>query len=179
MKIRHLAVLLLGPFIVFGCNSSSVSSIQSQSPLSHETISISQLEERVYQLTNRYRQSQGLSILKKHAGLSELAREHSARLQREAREGKSRIHHRGYKERLNVSRSRYQLSIHEIISVQWGNARKGVAERLFESYLSSNSHRRILRLQPAEQLGIGVVVGPDNYVYLTGILGVPRYPNSF
>ena len=157
--------------VLSSCGPSYVTQPSHTAPSGREAA----LADEVFQTVNSYRRSRGAEPLKRHAGLDELAREHSAFLQ--ANRTQFDLHSAdvgrfGSEQRASTAKLRYHIG-DTGENVAAGKLSGAAMVKLWED---STTHDANLRKKWAIT-GIGVVIDNDGRAFVTEMFGSP--PTDF
>jgi uncharacterized protein YkwD len=152
-------------------------------------ITVSELEKRIHQLINEERQKHGLSALEWNGVLSKIARKHSSDMAKrnyfshnspEGHDFLYRYKQEGYSCSLAVDERIYlgaenifQNNLYDRIEYvndvpyyEW-RSREKIAETTVQGWMNSPGHRKNILTPHWKTEGIGVVISPDDKVYIT------------
>lgn len=123
-----------------------------------------EIEAQVLHLTNAYRRSRSLPLLREDPLLAKLARGHSDAMSR----GRTGLGHEGLRSRFQTARASAPLvSIGENVA-RTRRTRARSAAWVVSRWIESDRHRKQLD-GPFELIGVGVVRGPSGDLYFTQI----------
>jgi uncharacterized protein YkwD len=152
-------------------------------------ITVSELEKRVHQLINEERRKQGLPVLAWNNALSKIARKHSGDMAKrnyfshhspEGHDFLYRYKQEGYSCALAVDDRVYLgaenifqnnlydriVYVNEVPHYAWSSMVK-IAETTVQGWMNSPGHRKNILTPHWKTEGIGVVISPDDKVYIT------------
>ena len=131
---------------------------------------------RLHREVNAYRAARGKAVLKRHAGLDELARQHNLYLR--ANQGKFKLHgewisHDGFEYRCRVAARDYRmLNLSENVAASGHKGEREIA-KLVEIWAASSGHRSNMESN-WEYTGLSVVRTEDGMLLATQLFGVPN-----
>ncbi|NJM38355.1 MAG: CAP domain-containing protein [Akkermansiaceae bacterium] len=136
----------------------------------------SQLSDQIFNGVNAYRQSKGMSDLQRHAGLDQLAKNHSEYMLQNR--GKFKVHgknvsHWGHEGRALIAQQRFGFqNTSENVAAAY-NPGKSAASVLLQLWATSKAHR--INLDSSwPYTGIGTAVDRDGTVFATQIFATAR-----
>lgn len=152
-------------------------------------ITVSELEKRIHRLINEERRKQGLSALAWNDTLSRIARKHSSDMAKrdyfshyspEGHDFLYRYKQEGYSCAVPVGERIYLgaenifqnnlydriVFIDSVAHYEWNNMAK-IAETTVQGWMNSPGHRKNILTPHWKSEGIGVVISPDDKVYIT------------
>ena len=152
-------------------------------------VSVSELERRIHVLINKERRKHGLSLLEWKETLTGIARKHSrdmatrnyfAHNSPEGHDFSHRYKQEGYTCGVRVGRSIYLgaenialnnlydsvTTVNGVAYYDW-NSQKKLAETTVQGWMKSPGHRKNILTPYFKSEGIGVVIAPDDKVYIT------------
>ncbi len=152
-------------------------------------IVIPDLEKQIHALINEERKKEGLSPLARDNALSRIARKHSRDMAKrkyfdhvspEGRDFSYRYSQEGYKCSVPVGTTIYMgaeniglNNLYDSVTTVNGeafynwNSQAKIAETTVRGWMNSPGHRKNILTPYWRNEGIGVVIGPDNKVYIT------------
>lgn len=153
-------------------------------------INVSALEKQIHTLINKERRKQGLSFLEWDDSLASIARKHSKDMAQrnyfahdspEGRDFSFRYQQGGYACNVRVGRTIYQgaenlaqNNLYDSITtvngkpthIDW-NSQEKLAETTVQGWMKSPGHRKNILTPHFKSEGIGIVIAPDDKVYVT------------
>ena len=152
-------------------------------------ITVSELEKRIHVLINEERRKHGLSALTGNDALSRIARKHSSDMAKrnyfshyspEGHDFSYRYKQEGYSCAIPVNERIYLgaenifqnnlydrvVFIDDVAHYEWNSMAK-IAETTVQGWMNSPGHRKNILTPHWKNEGIGVVVSPDDKVYIT------------
>ena len=138
---------------------------------SPKPINISSIEQKIYRLTNEFRQKKGLKPFKQSRYIDEAAREHSRYMKNQSDNSTSRfvISHDNAKQRApKIMEDIGGISFAENVGALHRVREAYVAEKMVDGWITSKGHYKNL-VGDYSDIGIGVSVGKDYTVFATQI----------
>jgi uncharacterized protein YkwD len=152
-------------------------------------ITVSELEKRIHVLINEARRKHGLSTLAGNDALSRIARKHSSDMAKrnyfshyspEGHDFLYRYKQEGYSCSVPVDERIYLgaenifqnnlydriVYVNDVANYEW-NSMARIAETTVQGWMNSPGHRKNILTPHWKSEGIGVVVSPDDKVYIT------------
>lgn len=126
------------------------------------TQALEAMESRLFVLTNRERQTHGLSPFRLAAELTDLARRHSADMARRRRLSHRSSNGESYEDRL-VGEGLFFSAGGENVARGWPEA----AEEIHASLMASPEHRANILSPAYDTIGIGAAIGDDGACFIT------------
>ena len=139
----------------------------------------STLSQQLFQEVNAYRRSRGVAQLPRHAGLDQLAREHSEYLRKHrgtfSLYGKN-VSHIGAETRARVAYLRYRMDpcSENVAFTLSRDSETQTAKAIAQLWQNSANHEVAMSNNTWTDTGVGTVIDKDGAVFATQIFGVSR-----
>ena len=137
------------------------------------------LSQQLFQEVNAYRRSRGAAQLPRHAGLDQLAREHSEYLRKHrgtfSLYGKN-VSHIGADKRARVAWLLYQMdTCSENVAFTFNRGSEAQTAKAVAQLWQNSANHEVAMADPTwTDTGVGTVVDKDGAVFATQIFGVRR-----
>jgi uncharacterized protein YkwD len=183
------ALLFVSMLLPMCAPSPSVRAIRGVEAKKQPPIKIAALEQQIHKLINKERRRQGLPPLSWDNALAAVARSHSRDMAKrnyfshyspEGRDFSFRYKEAGYQCALRVGSSLYlgaenilQNNLYDSVTTINGtayydwNTQEKIAETSVQGWMKSPGHRKNILTPQWRKEGIGVVIAPDDKVYIT------------
>jgi uncharacterized protein YkwD len=194
MQRAHAAILFIQSFLFIALLGSCTGPQPRTGPVPEKQgrprLSVSGLERQIHLLINKERQKHSLPLLEWSDTLATIARKHSkdmsgrnyfAHNSPEGRDFSFRYQQEGYTCEVRVGRTIYQgaenlaqNNLYDSITtvngkpthIDW-NSQEKLAETTVQGWMKSPGHRKNILTPHFQNEGIGVVIAPDDKVYVT------------
>ncbi|MFY0672007.1 MAG: CAP domain-containing protein [Bacteroidia bacterium] len=150
--IRHSTLILLSLFL-FGFG-------EGYKPVGNDL----KVEERTFEIVNKYREKKGLSELKIIPYMSELAREHSLKMA----QGFRAFGHRGWDERADLIFDNIEVEM-VAENVGFNKGYDKPEKQILEGWIKSKTHKQNILNEEFDICGVGVAEADDGTYYFTQI----------
>jgi len=179
LKTLGSAVALAGSAFVFSSCASSNGGGGFVKGQAHTSAPERAIELKALQYTNQARGANGAGPVAEHAGLTQLARQHSDFMMKNAGkfklEGK-KISHFASSARAAKAARTYQLqSISENVMAIWGGYQGDVAKEVIDSWMESKGHRFAMLGKAYNRVGIGIRKGEDGSYFATMLIALKAH----
>lgn len=164
--------------LVFGFLAAPVILLSSCGPLggelgggNHQVVNapgLKDLGSRLREAANSYRRSNGKSTLTNHAGLQELAQQHSEAM---ARSGT--LSHAGSSTRSDIASSKYQIRATAENVMRWPVSGGRDPQKMLQTWIDSSGHRRNMLDGSYRVTGLGIAQNEEGNIWVTQMFGWP------
>lgn len=132
------------------------------------------LGSKLREAVNSYRRSNGKGALSRHAGLEELAQQHSEAM---ARSGK--LSHAGDSTRSGIASSKYQIRATAENVMRWPVRGGRDPQKMLQTWIDSSGHRRNMLDGSYQVTGLGIAQNDEGNIWVTQMFGWPPGAGQF